>query len=371
MSTKRGNETWDGGYVRRNKAGKPSYIIYKKLNQRLYEISTRTSTHRAAMMELARFEMDPENYRPGGPVKPEAICLTPQLSLEFLTWSAKPKDQGGKGNSSRHVHYQSKYLAWWADQLSGVDLRNAPLGKIEEALDGTPSRANKLITIRALYTWLVEVKRILAPNEDPTFRRLKVPKAKAAQLTEEKAITAEEFWRVRKKLAALSEEMGRSGRPKFSPYWLDCIDVLAGTGWHVTELERFSEGGRLEEVERKDGAGVLMVIHKSGDQHKTLVSQNVLEAARRIRERALDAEGAKRKGTFRGDGLRTALQRACDHLGIARLHPGSFRHSIATHAINQGVEIGSASDFLGHRSKETTRKFYATHAIPAKVPTFI
>jgi hypothetical protein len=29
------------------------------------------------------------------------------------------------------------------------------------------------------------------------------------------------------------------------------------------------------------------------------------------------------------------------------------------------------SSFLNHKSPRTTRKFYATHAVPAKVPTLV
>jgi enoyl-CoA hydratase len=38
-------------------------------------------------------------------------------------------------------------------------------------------------------------------------------------------------------------------------------------------------------------------------------------------------------------------------------------------AFAAGADIGAVSTFLGHRTLATTKKFYATHAAPAKVPT--
>ncbi len=386
--TKRGTEKWAYGYVRRNKAGKPSYVIYQKVLGRVYEVSTRAKTEAAAEAEYRRFEADRDAYSPGGPKKPDGVYLTPDLATEFLTWSAAPKEEGGKGNGARWVHYQSKYLVWWEPHLKGIDLRNAPIEKIEGPLKDTPSRPHKIEAIKALYSWLVTVRRAIKPTEDPTYRTLKVPQAKAAQLKKKKAMAPADYFELRSKLVKLSTTLSKAGRPVFSPYWIDCLDVLAGTGWHVSELERFSSEGTIQKVDHKDGAAILEVIHKSGSVHRTLVSKPVFEAAKRIRDRATEAaprhEEAKRRerktpavrpfvpreGTFKGDALRTALQRACDALEIPRLHPGSFRHSIATHAIDQGAEIKATSDFLGHKSSQTTKKFYATFAVPSKVPTF-
>jgi len=362
-------EPWTGGHVHVGKDGTKTYVIRKRIGGKRYEVSTRASTRHAAELELRRFEADPEGYQPGGPKRPDPVYLDPQLSTEFLEWSAAPREEGGKGNSPRWVHYQSKYLAWWEPHLRGVDLRSAPIAKIEAALKDTPSRPHKIEVIKALYSWLVTVKRAIKPAEDPTFRTLKVPQAKAAQLKKKKTVTAAEYHQLRAKLEKLSLTKSKAGRPRFSAYWLDCLDVLAGTGWHVSELERFSVAGEIEEVEHVDGAAVLQVIHKSGAVHRTLVSKPVLAAAQRVRERG--ASSKETNGAFRGDALRTALQRACDALKIPRVHPGSFRHSVATHVINSGAALKTTSDFLGHKSTRTTKNFYGTHSVPTKVPTLV
>jgi len=39
-------------------------------------------------------------------------------------------------------------------------------------------------------------------------------------------------------------------------------------------------------------------------------------------------------------------------------------HSVATWAIESGVDLPAMSTFLGHRTIATTKRFYATHATP-------
>ncbi|WP_050725166.1 tyrosine-type recombinase/integrase [Vulgatibacter incomptus] len=280
-----------------------------------------------------------------------------ELGKAFLDWSVKVK-----GNTERWVKNKAAHLEWWRVHLKGIDLRNAPIEKIEKPLVGATSVMHRIETIKSFYSWLITVERKLKPNEDPTFRTLKVPQAKPAQLSKVKATTQADYLEVRAKLIAHIDDRGPGNRPLFSQEWIDALDVLAGTGWHVTELERFADGGVIDHREAEGIAGVLVCPRtKGGVPLRTAVSATVLEAATRIRE----------KGSFKGDALRTALQRACKRLGIPQVNPGSFRHSVATHAIGAGAEAGAAADFLGHRSEATTKRFYATHATPAKVPTLI
>jgi integrase len=48
---------------------------------------------------------------------------------------------------------------------------------------------------------------------------------------------------------------------------------------------------------------------------------------------------------------------------------GSFRHTVATEAIERGATPEQVSAFLGHRSPQTTKRFYATLSVPPKIPT--
>jgi len=46
-----------------------------------------------------------------------------------------------------------------------------------------------------------------------------------------------------------------------------------------------------------------------------------------------------------------------------------LRHSVATHAVNACGSVQAVAEFLGHRTKKTTARFYSTFASVAKVPT--
>ncbi|AKU90763.1 hypothetical protein [Vulgatibacter incomptus] len=54
-------EPWEGGFIRETGSGKV-YVIRKRIGGRLFEVSTRCATLKAAMSELARFEADPQTY---------------------------------------------------------------------------------------------------------------------------------------------------------------------------------------------------------------------------------------------------------------------------------------------------------------------
>jgi integrase len=92
---------------------------------------------------------------------------------------------------------------------------------------------------------------------------------------------------------------------------------------------------------------------------RTAVSAEALEAAKRLRER----------GSLSIEKYGLAVKAACRAAQIEPFTPGQFRHSVATWAINSGADPASVAAFLNHKSPRTTRKFYATHATPKKVPT--
>jgi integrase len=48
-----------------------------------------------------------------------------------------------------------------------------------------------------------------------------------------------------------------------------------------------------------------------------------------------------------------------------------MRHAVATLAISKGDDPARVAKFLGHRDARTTARFYATHAVPPKIRTFL
>jgi hypothetical protein len=341
-----------GGRIRTDAKGRPVYVIRKQIGGHRYEVSTRKHTLAAALAEWERFEKDPDRYQPAGAPGTGAIYLDNALSVAFVTWSLNDK-----GNSAAWVRAQKSALAWWMERLGGVDLRRATVrDNILPPLEGAPGRPHKIEVIKAFFGWLRKVQHVITAADDCTLD-LAVPQAKPAQWVKSKVIPREHYLLVRDALT--------------SP-WREALIVLAGTGWHVSELSRFAEAGTIDPLppamKVEHGAvGVLVCPrHKSGDMHRTAVSQEVLDAAKHLLAR----------GYFARDRLEKVIRAACaavkrpdGGIGIPMFTPARFRHSVATWAIEAGASPESVAAFLGHKSMATTRKFYATLATVPKVPT--
>jgi hypothetical protein len=153
---------------------------------------------------------------------------------------------------------QRRYLAWWSDRFRGSDLRRVTLrDHIFPALDGVGGRAPRIAVIKRLYAWLRE-RDVITPAEDPTYGRLKVPQAKPAQWERSKVIPRADYEKAR---LHIEPEVYR-----------DALDVLAGTGWHTTELNRFAAAGGFERYRGDDPGGSVVLVcprHKIGGEHRT------------------------------------------------------------------------------------------------------
>ncbi len=337
---------WEGGYISKDKRGRDIYYIRCAKGSTHYEVSTGAHSERAALKQLDRFEANPDAYDPRGDVRPDPIYLDKKLSEQFLAYSREEKK-----NSKSWVSWQKSILAWWADEkrLKGVDLRRATLREhILPALDkkGVTSRTHRIEVLKHLYSWLRTVKRDLKLDEDPTAGgALKVPQADPSKRSiANKAVLREHVD------LALEHMIGG---------YRDALQVQRWTGWHVTEVQRFAVSGEIEppapSLREQGVAGVLVVQHKSGAQHRTAVPASILEVARRLRER----------GGLSIARYMMAVRSACKAAGLKQsFGPGQMRHSVATWAVNDGADLPTVATFLGHQSQSTTRKFYATHATP-------
>lgn len=336
---------WPGGRIWVRGDGVGIYVIRRKVNGRPYCVSTRCTSERAALKQLERFEADPEGYTPSG-VRGDAIILTEDLARAFLAWS-----KNEKGNSVEWVAKQRRFLKWWAKQLGRRDLRRVSLrDHIQPALDREKNPKHRIETLKALYGWLRKKRHWISAAEDPTYGTLAVPQGRPEQWKTSKVIPRE----------AHDAVIGSITQP-----WRDMLTVLAGTGWHVTELARFCRDGIVADLPSSaslaHGAFKVLVCprRKSGEMQRTAVTAEVAEAGARLRKR----------GTFSTIRLHKAVTAACDAAMVPRFSPGRYRHTVATWAVEQGADPAAVAAFLGHKSPSTTRRFYATLAVTPRVPT--
>ena len=340
MALNRKGGKWPGGYVSVGDDGQQLFVIEKMLKGRRYHVSTGAHDWVQAGKQWERFSAAPDAYEPqqAGPTRPEEpLYLTADLVLEYRKWMLSRINS----TTTRHANEMAHRLADWTEDLAGVDLRRASLrDDLKPAVErrGT-SRQHRIIAIKGLYAWLRREKGLLTSAQDPSLD-LAVPQASPEKHHRRKAVPLKD---VRATLAKLKGS------------YRDCLLLLASTGWHVSELERFV---RDEEARVAPGAGavlgVLQVRHKSGETTRTpVVDPDVLGAAKRLRKRG----EVPRK-------LNDAIYAACDKAKVTRFSPGVMRHSVATWAIEAGQSPEQVAEFLGHKSKSTTLKFYADVAVP-------
>lgn len=101
---------------------------------------------------------------------------------------------------------------------------------------------------------------------------------------------------------------------------------------------------------------------KSGAPLRTAVGKRAIAPARLLLER----------GNFSVRRYDDAVRAACWAAGLRgdrRFTAGRFRHTVGTAAVNEGADPAAVAAFLGQSDPRTLRKFYATRAVVAKVPT--
>ncbi|HYG68628.1 MAG TPA: tyrosine-type recombinase/integrase [Anaeromyxobacteraceae bacterium] len=333
--------TWEGGRIWQDKDGRRTYVIHRRVAGRRYAISTRSSSYKAALQHLQRFEADPEGYCANGLKKDEQrLVLDDVMVDDFIAFS---RDE--KRNTAEWVTKQRGYLRWWQERLRNRDLRRLSLrDDLTPALAGASARRQKIEVIKALCSWL-RTKGRMGIAQDATVS-LHVGPIRPEQWRRPKAVPQADLEKVKRHLR----------QP-----WHDLLTVLTGTGIHLTELYRFCTAGevaQLPPVQRTDGAAAVLVIprHKLGHTHRIAISQTVAEAAQRQRDR----------GGFSKINFYRAIQRACDEAKVPRFAPGQMRHTVATRAVEAGADPATVAAFLGHRSASTTQRFYSTLAVLPK-----
>lgn len=327
---------WQGGYI--TELG--VYVIERRILGHKWHVSTRCTTREAAMVHLRRFQANPGAYNPAGDVLPDKVVLDEAMIEAHFAWV----QQSVSWETAKSYRL---YLAQWANYLRGRDLRGLrAVQDLKPHLDGKRAVPHRIKALKSLYTWLVTEIGSVAESQNPTGA-LKVKKGTPTQFKRQVWVEWERFTKV---LSHLNTEMR------------DVFTVLAGTGMHLTELQRFAKEGHLRARRDTDPptiVGVLAVAqHKSGQMHVVnLVRHEHLEAAMRV----------KHRGHVPGRWwVLENLNRAVEALNatlpqneqIERFTPRQLRHSVATWLRQAGVAMPDVAAFLGHLDERTTRRHY-------------
>jgi integrase/recombinase XerC len=207
--------------------------------------------------------------------------------------------------------------------------------------------ARKLATLRSFYKFLIR-KGQLAIHPLSTIRTPKQEKRLPKCLDLEQ---------VQKLLEAPGDGDLLSARDKAM------LEVLYSSGIRVSELVDLT----FADLDLQEG--VLRVKGKGRKERLTPIGSQAIRALQKyfeMRQSALGADSNKVDRVFlnkHGQSLSTrSVRRKLDkYLSVAGLDPGisphTLRHSFATHLLNNGADLRSVQELLGHQSLSTTQVY--------------
>ncbi len=344
--------------ARKKVAGWPGYVregvfvIEKRIHGRKWHVSTRCTTLRAAMKQLERFEESPAAYRPDGDDGPELV-MNEALIDAFFEWHL--------ASSSRAWALNVRSLLYdWANHLRGKDLRRLELvADLKPHLREATQVPHRVKAIRSFFRWLRTEKGLVTRQQDATLD-LSAPPPKPAQWEKSKAVAWE---RVVELLPHLRQDVR------------DVLELLAATGWHLSEVRRFAESGSIREREASDPQHVVAVIgvkHKSGKPHFTALLHPQHDAvARRIRQRGHVVDnGALRKQMLRGFAAVDVERKKRDPKAerAQRFQLGVMRHSLTNWLADAGVSVEERGRYLGHNPATNARFYVDAQRPPVVLP---
>ena len=123
-------ETWEGGFIRRDRRGAPVFVLYKQVAGRRWKRTLAARTLLDALVELRRFEADPADYCHPEDAPDARLVLDGALVDAYLA---------SIQNTPKWRAYKRRLLLWWAATLNGCDLRRVRLAKHVLPAQAAPS----------------------------------------------------------------------------------------------------------------------------------------------------------------------------------------------------------------------------------------
>lgn len=388
------------------------YVILRNVGGKQFERSTGQIDETRAIIELARFEDDPENYRPSPPPEkakskgPPPIYLTPELIDEHVEWAKGV----GKITSPEWERAKRWLLEWWMTKLHRVNLRKGPrdqtyesgkpspigldlathiLGAVDEKnpKTGKPvvgSRKHRLAVIVSLYSWLREKAYKLEPDEDPTFGRGLVPTNKPEQDEDtNKTIPLKDILKIIEYWKALPVKVNGSAEADarivagriYSHVWkAHVLELMLATAWHFKAVCKFVDPQNKHaliideqhpwfdpEIQKELPGGCVVRVNEKRGLVYVRISARARAAAEALRARGKISDQQH---------FYAELRKACEAKKVTYFTPGRIRHTVLTLAKNKGEDTRKVMTFANH-ADESTHRVYTLHAVPAKIWTAV
>ncbi|CZQ97839.1 tyrosine-type recombinase/integrase [Trichococcus collinsii] len=200
--------------------------------------------------------------------------------------------------------------------------------------------AKKLSTIKAFYKWMTAEEFIL---HDPTAK-IRTPKQEKRL---PKAMSPDELEMIRDACETKRERA--------------LVEVFYSTGCRISELS----GMKTAEIDWRSGS--LPVIGKGNKERIVYLNgKAIYELRKYLSEREFEEDECeylfstvrrpyKQMGTT---AIRNVINKVASRVETSKkVTPHVFRHSMATNAINNGIELGDLQQLLGHSNPSTTLRY--------------
>jgi integrase/recombinase XerC len=231
-----------------------------------------------------------------------------------------------------------------ADRITTEDLRQY-LHWLDRQGEKASSLARKLACLRSFYRFLVR-EGALERNPADDIRSPKLPKSLPRVLTKDDAGALMEF---------------PSGSSPLSLRDRALLETLYSTGARVSE----AVGMNVGDLDAAEG-----VVHLRGKGRKErmvpigdVALQAIEEYRRAVERRAGDRERTAplflnhRGGRLTTRSVARIVARYSGRLAGGAVSPHALRHSYATHLLDEGADLRSIQEMLGHASLSTTQKY--------------
>ncbi|MBS0181277.1 MAG: tyrosine recombinase XerC [Nitrospira sp.] len=230
------------------------------------------------------------------------------------------------------------------DTVTGDDIR-AYLHRLDQQGEKASSLARKLACLRSFFRFLVREGQ-LQKNPTENLRSPKLPKPLPRVLTKDDAAALMEF---------------PNGQSPLSLRDRALLETLYSTGARVSEVV----GINLDDVNETDG--VVCLRGKGRKERLVPIGDLALHAIRQYRK---SLKPSVRSGhlpspmflNHRGGRITTRsvarmVTRYSRCLPGGAVSPHALRHSYATHLLDEGADLRSIQEMLGHASLSTTQKY--------------
>ncbi|HSA85437.1 MAG TPA: tyrosine recombinase XerC [Nitrospira sp.] len=230
------------------------------------------------------------------------------------------------------------------ETVTGDDIR-AYLHSLDQQGEKASSLARKLACVRSFFRFLVREGQ-LPTNPTETLRSPKLPKPLPRVLNKDDAAALMEF---------------PTGQSPLSLRDRALLETMYSSGARVSEVV----GINLDDLNERDG---LVCLRGKGRKERIVPIGDL--ALHAIREYRRSLKLSARSGhlssplflNHRGSRITTRsvarmVARYSSRLATGAVSPHALRHSYATHLLDEGADLRSIQEMLGHASLSTTQKY--------------